>query len=66
MRILEEAQKSNADRIVISLLLWTFRILRMSDSEAGVKEQKSGGVVRGGEYGDDVVSIYFQSTGIYL
>jgi len=38
-------------------LLWQFeRILWISDSEAGLKLEKSGGVVEGeGECGDDVV-----------
>jgi len=40
------------------LLVRTDRILRISDSEAGVKEEKSGDVVGGeGKCGDDVVGL---------
>ena len=50
-------EKPSGDRIRIRLLVRTLqqldRILRISNSEAGVKEEKSGGVVgEAGECGD--------------
>jgi len=44
------------------MLIRLDRILKISDSEAGVKEKKLGGVVKDGKRGDDVVGLLKRLT----